>query len=124
MPLALGWSHQAGARQTEAAIDSLTEQLAAFHRPDVLDRTWSHVAGDLTGRQILRLRVHDLIVHSWDVEEAVRPGSSVDGALVRWGLGDLGRDDSLAAEHFDLTDFAEAGQSSDGATGYLRLFGR
>jgi len=109
---------------TEAAIDSLTDQLAAFHRPDVLDRTWSHVAGNLMGLQILRLRLHDLIVHSWDVEEALRPGSSVDSALARWGLGDLGREDSLAAEHFDLIGFAEAGRPSGGATGYLHLFGR
>jgi uncharacterized protein (TIGR03086 family) len=107
-----------------AAIGSLTDQLDAFHRPEVLDRTWNHVAGDLTGRQILRLRLHDLIVHSWDLEQTLRPGADLDGGLVQWGLDDLAREGSLAAEHFGLVDLASAGLARDGAAAYLRLFGR
>ena len=106
-----------------AAAEALKEQLDAFHRPEVLDRTWNHVAGDLNGRQILRLRLHDLIVHSWDVEETLRPGVDLDGGLVRWGLDDLARRGSSAAEHFDLVD-SSARLVSGGATAYLRLFGR
>lgn len=56
---------------SETAIDSLNDQLVALHRSEAPDRTWNHVAGQLTGRQILRLRLHDLIVHSWDVEETL-----------------------------------------------------
>lgn len=44
------------------ALGSLNDQFAAFHEPAALHRSWSHVAGTLTGRQILRLRLHDLIV--------------------------------------------------------------
>ncbi len=107
-----------------AAVGSLKDQLDAFHRPEVLDRTWNHVAGDLSGRQILRLRLHDLIVHRWDVEETLRPGADLDGGLVRWGLDDLAREGSLAAEHFDLVDSASAALADDGAAAYLRLSGR
>lgn len=107
-----------------AAVGSLEDQLDAFHRPEVLDRTWNHVAGDLNGRQILRLRLHDLIVHSWDVEETLRPGADLDGGLVRWGLNDLADEGSSAAEHFDLVDTASAASATEGAAAYLRLFGR
>lgn len=107
-----------------AAMGSLTDQLDVFHRPEVLDRTWNHVAGDLTGRQILRVRLHDLIVHSWDLEQTLRPGADLDGGLVRWGLDDLAREGSLAAEHFDLVDLAPARLAGDDAAAYLGLFGR
>lgn len=107
-----------------AATGSLKDQLDAFRRPEVLDRAWDHVAGDLTGRQILRLRLHDLIVHSWDVEETLRPGADLDRGLVRWGLDDLARGGSSAAEHFGLVGLSPAGLVGRGATAYLRLFGR
>lgn len=67
----------------DAVIKSIEEQIAAFLRPEVIDRTWNHVAGDISGREILRLRLHDLIVHSWDVEEALRPGSALPDELAR-----------------------------------------
>lgn len=61
--------------------------------------------------------------HSWDVETTLRPGVGLDEVLVQWGLNDLGRDDSLVAEHFDLVDLPAAGLPA-GAAGYLHLFGR
>lgn len=68
----------------EEAIQSAKDQVAAFHQPRALEQTWNHVAGDLSGRQILRLRLHDLIVHSWDIEETLRPPANVPDDLVRW----------------------------------------
>lgn len=109
----------------EAAVQSLKEQLVAFLRPEVLDRTWNHLAGDLSGRQILRLRLHDLIVHSWDVEEALRPGATLPAALLRWGLDELLSDDSLTAQHFGLVNVPVLHQApADGSTAYLEAFGR
>ncbi|MCB0952278.1 MAG: TIGR03086 family metal-binding protein [Microthrixaceae bacterium] len=108
---------------SDAAIQSLNVQAAAFHQPEALDRTWSHVAGDLTGGQILRLRVHDLIVHSWDVEQALRSGAGLPDHLVRWGRDELVNDDSLTALHFSL-DASSGGSLDNGETAYLAAFGR
>lgn len=108
----------------EAAILSLGEQVAAFHRPEVLDQSWSHVAGDISGRQILRLRLHDLIVHSWDVEETLSPGANLPDDLVRWGLGELVDDDSLTAQHFDLVNALSLRSCNNSGFAYLEAFGR
>ena len=70
----------AGSAAGEAAVRSLEDQAVAFLQPDALSRTWAHVVGDLSRRQILRLRLHDLIVHSWDLDEAPRPAGSPPGA--------------------------------------------
>lgn len=113
-----------GSATSEAAILSLRDQIAAFHRPEVLDRIWNHVAGDISGRQILRLRIHDLAVHSWDVEEALRPGASLPDDLVRWGLEELAHDDTLTVRHFDLTDRRLLRSPHDNLAAYLEAFGR
>ena len=113
-----------GSASNETAIESLEVQATAFLRPRVLERTWNHVAGELSGRAILRLRLHDLIVHSWDVEETLRPGYALPDDLVRWGLDELAHDDSLSAQHFDL-DITSVGRSaSERSARYLDLFGR
>lgn len=109
----------------ETAIQSLKDQEAAFQQTKVFDRVWNHIAGDLSGRQILRLRLHDLIVHSWDLEQSLRREAPLDVSLVRWGLDDLAREDSLAAEHFGSGDSAPAGlDNADPTHRYLRVFGR
>lgn len=109
----------------ETAIQSLKDQEAAFQQTKVLDRVWNHIAGDLSGRQILRLRLHDLIVHSWDVEQSLRREAPLDITLASWGLDDLAREDSLAAEHFGSGDSAQARlDNTDPTHRYLRVFGR
>lgn len=108
----------------EVAVQSLKDQAYAFCRPRVLDQTWNHIAGDISGRQILRLRLHDLIVHSWDVQETLPPGAALASDLVQWGFDHLCREDPLAVKHFQLASPAAARLPSDGAAGYLRLFGR
>jgi len=108
----------------DTAIESLENQVVALLRPGALDRTWNHVAGDLSGRQILRLRLHDLIVHSWDVDEALRPGSTLPAGLVQWGLDELARSDSLTTEHFGLVNVQVLRSPTEGSTAYLKVFGR
>jgi uncharacterized protein (TIGR03086 family) len=66
-----------GTASIAEATSSVNEQAAAFSEPGVLDQTWRHVAGDLTGRQILRLRIHDLIVHTWDIKQTLDPPSAL-----------------------------------------------
>lgn len=113
-----------GSATSEAAVQALEDQVAAFLRPEALDRTWHHVVGDLSGRQILRLRLHDLIVHSWDIEEALHPGATLPGDLVRWGLDELVHDESSTARHFDLVAVPGPRSPDDEATTYLEIFGR
>lgn len=108
----------------EEALHSLTEQMIAFSRMEVFDRTWNHVVGDVSGRTILRLRLHDLIVHSWDIQEALRPGASVPEDLVQWGLGELRDADSSTAQHFALVDEPAAQSATEDWTTYLQVFGR
>jgi uncharacterized protein (TIGR03086 family) len=108
-----------------AAINSAFDQRSAFERAGVLDRTWQHVAGELSGRQILRLRLHDLIVHSWDINEARRPPSSIPTSLAEWGLGELAEPGSLMSRHFDIPPAPNDGPPpGDASSAYLRAFGR
>jgi uncharacterized protein (TIGR03083 family) len=44
------------------AISSMWELDEAFREPDALTRSCHHIERDLTGQQVLRLRLHDLIV--------------------------------------------------------------
>ena len=109
---------------TVEATSSVNDQLAAFRQPGALDRTWHHVAADLTGGQILRLRLHDLIVHTWDIEQTLDPPASLPDDLVRWGLAELSDTASLTSELFELTTLPGAETIEDPAVAYLNSFGR
>ena len=108
----------------EQAVSSSEDQLAAFRRPGVLDRTWSHVAGDLTGSQVLRLRLHDVIVHTWDIEQSLDHTTAPREELVSWGLAELDHSGSLTAQHFRLEQVSPPSTTADGAAVYLSHFGR
>ncbi len=110
-----------GSATTATALDSFSEQLGAFEQDDVLDQQWNHVAGDLSGSQMIRLRLHDLLVHAWDVQQSLGSSRSLPEELTRWGFAELGRADSLAVDHFGATP--DAGDAKlDAATTYVRLF--
>jgi len=109
---------------SEQAVSSVAEQLTAFGQVGVLDRIHHHVAGDLTGREVLRLRLHDLIVHTWDLDQTLAPPASIPPDLVRWGLSELAGDDSLAARHFDLATASTTEVSEPAEAAYLHRFGR
>lgn len=114
-----------GSASTSAAVQSATVQLEAFQSTEALDRSWHHVAGQLPGRQILRLRVHDLIVHTWDINETCQPPASVPTELAEWGLCELHGADSLMSKHFEIPDAPGAQRpADDAASAYLRAFRR
>ncbi|MGI9615084.1 MAG: maleylpyruvate isomerase N-terminal domain-containing protein [Acidimicrobiales bacterium] len=111
----------------EQAVSSVSGQLSAFRQAGALERTCHHAAGDLTGRQVLRLRLHDLIVHSWDIDHTLDPPASIPTDLVRWGLDELADNDSLTSKHFDLATVPipeGADDDEDAEAAYLRCFGR
>ncbi len=107
------------------AVQSVAEQLAAFTNPATLEQTWQHVAGALAGSQILRLRLHDLIVHTWDIDETTASPASVPTDLAEWGLAELQNADSLMAQHFAIPDQPNIETTdTDASARYLRSFGR
>ena len=114
-----------GSASIPAAVQSATDQLEAFSGAGVLDRSLEHVAGELSGRQILRLRVHDLIVHTWDINESIQPPASIPAELADWGLRELQDPDSPMAKHFGIPDSTGSQPPcSDAASEYLHAFGR
>jgi uncharacterized protein (TIGR03086 family) len=89
-------------RVAEAAISSSRALIEAFSSPGVLDRPCHHVIGDVLGRVVLQLRLHDIIIHTWDIAQTLKPPATLPNELVSWALADLSGPDSLAAKHFDL----------------------
>lgn len=115
---------EGGSASLQQATSSVHDQSTAFRRSGALERTWQHVAGDLSGRQILRLRLHDLIVHTWDIEQTLDPPATLPEALIRWGLAELSDATSLTAEHFGLVPDLGSQDTGDPAAAYLGSFGR
>lgn len=116
---------ETGSVSINDATASVRDQSSAFAQPGTLERTWDHVAGELTGREVLRLRLHDLIIHTWDIQQTLNPPAELPDALVEWGLSELDHSGSLAAEHFGIPPSDVARESAtDRAMTYLRCFGR
>ncbi|MEZ5377530.1 MAG: TIGR03086 family metal-binding protein [Acidimicrobiales bacterium] len=119
-----------GSADVGQAVESTVEQRSAFGQPHAFEQTWHHVAGELTGRQIIRLRLHDLIAHTWDLETALGRDAGIPAPLVRWGLDELARPDSLTARFFappaldSILRGATNSASSTAAIEYLLLLGR
>jgi len=105
-----------------AALESINEQLLAFDEPGVPDRTFHHVAGELTGREVLRIRLHELIIHSWDIAQAVDPPASIRAEFVEWSFGEIGKPESDTAELFALDTRGLEGEQSEHVL--LAAFGR
>lgn len=109
----------------DATVDSARDQLKAFGTEGSLERSWSHVSGELPGREMLRLRLHDLIVHTWDIDQTHRPPASVPRSLADWGLNELAGPGSLMSKHFDIPAAPGARPAvTDPALAYLQAFGR
>lgn len=105
-----------------AALESIKAQLLAFDEPDVLDRLCSHVAGELTGREVLRIRLHELIIHTWDIAEAVNPPASIRDGYVAWSFAEITSPTSNTSELFALDTSALKAERSE--TALLAAFGR
>jgi uncharacterized protein (TIGR03086 family) len=77
----------------ERPVDDLRagadEMSAAFAVPGARQRTVSHLVGELTGDQILRLRIYDLLLHTWDLAKALGAPDDLDEVLVGRVLHDI-----------------------------------
>jgi len=105
-----------------AALGSIKAQLLAFGEPDVLDRMCNHVAGGLAGREVLRIRLHELIIHTWDIAEAVNPPASIREEFVGWSFAEITSRTSNTSELFSLDTSALKAERSE--TALLAAFGR
>lgn len=79
------------------------QQIAAFETDGALARTSSHPTGPMSGRDLARHRVLDLVVHGWDVARA--------------GGGDETMDPGLA--EIALQVLSEAGPAEEGSGGFF-----
>ena len=77
----LGVDHL-GDRPVEAIDAALERQQAAFERPGVETQVFHHPAGDIAGAQVIQFRLADLLVHRWDVAEAIGLDDALDPVLV------------------------------------------
>jgi hypothetical protein len=62
---------------------------AAFAAPGARQRTVSHLDGELSGEQFLRLRIYDLLLHTWDLARVLGAPDDLDEVLVRRVLADI-----------------------------------
>ena len=70
--------------QPLAALDAALErQRVAFERPDVETQVFHHPAGDMPGAQVIQFRVSDLLVHRWDLAQAIGVDDTLDPILVQ-----------------------------------------
>jgi len=60
--------------------------LRAFGEPAALDRTFHHITGDRTGRELLVMRIYDIGVHTWDLAVAIVADRRIDDEVVAVAL--------------------------------------
>lgn len=89
---------------------SSADQLSAFGQPGVLERMYEHPVGLLSGRQIARLRMSDLVVHAWDLARALGLPEGLDPLLVT---------ESIAVIQAVGETFIAAGAFGSGPSGTL-----
>lgn len=84
----LGVDHLAG-DAVAAYRRVLDEQAAVFESVDSLDQVCEHPAGDMTVRQLIDLRIGDLVLHAWDLAVALGLDTTLDADLVAHAWGTL-----------------------------------
>ena len=83
-----------------AFAESAERQIAAFEAPGALDRTLSHPAGPMSGRDFVGYRVLDLVVHSWDVARGSGGDEWIEQDLAERAFGVLSGDGAAAEGGF------------------------
>lgn len=104
-------------------VTSTLELEDHFAVPGVLDQNCHHVNRDMSGHEVLRLRLHDLIIHTWDAAQVLTAAPfEIRPELVNWALTDIAAD-TLVARHFGVDPPTTDERGSDQTT-LLEAFGR
>ncbi len=74
-------SPQLGPDPRSAFDETSAEQYELFNRPGALDRVVDHLIGELPAERLLRMRVFDIAMHSWDLAMAIGCDGALDPAL-------------------------------------------
>jgi uncharacterized protein (TIGR03086 family) len=69
-----------------AFVTTAAAVVDSFRQHGVLDRTFRHVTGDRTGRELLMMRILDVGVHSWDLARAIDGDETIDADVVAVAL--------------------------------------
>jgi len=107
-----------------SAAASANKQLTAFRSHGALDAAYSHLDGVLSGRQILRIRIQELIIHTWDIVEAIDPPALIEPGSVKWAIEELDQPDSLTIERLGLEPLVTPLDTQTGQETLLKAFGR
>jgi uncharacterized protein (TIGR03086 family) len=62
--------------------ETSAEVIAAFRAPGAAERTVHHRIGDRTGRDLLAMKVLDVVVHTWDLARAIGADDRLDRGAV------------------------------------------
>lgn len=107
-----------------AALSSTTAQSKAFAVPGVLDRRCQHLVAEMSGRAVLRLRLHELIIHTWDIAQTLNPPATIPSDLATWALTEIADPDSTTANDFALDTAALQRGDLAPQSALLSAFGR
>lgn len=105
-----------GANPLAAFTTTARELAAAFGEADALTRVAHHPIGDRTGAELLAMRVLDLIVHAWDLAQALDADDTLDPDGVDYALAhveviDVGRQHGSFAVPIDPSPLIASGQA-------------
>lgn len=104
-----------------AATSSTYAQEQRFLEDDTLDTEYSHVSGEHSGAEILRLRLHDMIIHTWDIDKACNgAAATIPKSHVAWAIDELTSPASLSTNRRQLPEPT----ASDPLHRLLAAFGR
>ena len=67
-------------------VATAAELNAAIREPGAMARTAQHPAGERTGAQLLKMRVLDVAVHTWDLARAIGEDETLDPDVVAFAL--------------------------------------
>ncbi|UUW88115.1 TIGR03086 family metal-binding protein [Nocardioides sp. WV_118_6] len=108
-----------------AALDEIQGALrAAFAEPGALDRTARHSAGDITGRDLLELRLLEQTLHAWDIAVATGSDPAIGDDLCARLIGSAATIERLRGHGYYGPATALAGPGDTLQDRLLRLAGR
>ncbi len=64
--------------------ENAAEQLAAFAQPGALEKICEHPVGDMPGSMMLKFRIGDLTLHTWDLARAIGGDEHLPEELVEY----------------------------------------
>lgn len=84
MEAAIAGANSGATRRRDAYRESAREMLRCVTADGVLDQSYHHVAGTLSGAEIAALRTEDITLHAWDLANSIDGDENLEPALVEF----------------------------------------